>query len=75
MTNEIKKIQSLYDEFKEAEQVYEQQIHNNPKYQNAYNKLNVDHDEEAWIIQKIGYCAAMHTVCGGLKDAFSDSLK
>ena len=42
MPNEIKKIQSLYDEFKEAEQVYEQQIHNNPKYQNAYNKLNVD---------------------------------
>lgn len=75
MSEEVKKIQSLYDEFKEAEQVYEQQIRNNPKYQNAYNKLNVDHDEEAWIIQKMGYCAAMHTVCGGLKDAFSDSLK
>ena len=53
MPNEIKKIQSLYDEFKEAEKVYEQQIRSNPKYQNACNKLNVDHDEEAWIIKKL----------------------
>lgn len=75
MSEEVKKIQSLYDEFKEAEQVYEQQIRSNPKYQTAYKKLNVDHDEEALIIQKMGYCAAMHTVCGGLKDAFSDSLQ
>ena len=75
MSEEIKKIQSLYDEFKEAEQVYNQQIRSNPKYQTAYKKLNVDHDEAAWIIQKIGYCAAMATVCGRLKEAFPDTFK